>query len=262
MGLFSCVEKGKSEQKSDTLKIAEKGEIVNLKNSDTTSFIIFLNPRPIKPPQPGSLILVITDTVKVRKALVKVNNEEKKINSKNIGQIDFTNNKFSIGLDEFQNLVDSIPDGGYLGITYGLKKKDNNKYSDLSLALLSISTTYKIDVKYIQNGFSISDTANFIDFKKALSPTMPEYNPDYRYTKVIFDKANSIAFLEKYSTLFIDKKVYIYFIYDTYDTTTPFPNALFSNIKDLKFNTNFSTLSRESFVFGNEGQFCCPPPRN
>ena len=81
-----------------------------------------------------------------------------------------------------------------------------------------------------------------------------------KYNKTIFTKSNSVTFFKDFDSLFIGGNVYIYFVYDMYKKTgVAFPNALFSNVKDLNEGTVFSKLNNGAFVMGNQGTACCPP---
>lgn len=215
-------------------------------------FLIFLNPKEKVNPIP---------TIEVGKALVREDTNYEKLKLKNI---DFTKRNFEVNVETLIKFIDSIPNEGFFGVTFGVKSI-SNKYKDLNLGLLSFDKNYTIQKENLIsiNNFVISDTATFKKMKEFLYENgkgMTEYNPDKKYQHITFKKIESADFFKKFKPSFKDGKVYINMIYDKKTTSIGFPNVLFSNVKDLNKDTKIEKLRvDEDFVFGNEGQSCCPP---
>lgn len=249
---FGCTSKTETTSDSTTTDTSQTVNNDNVVPDSLGLYPIFLNPKDKVNP---------IDKIVVGRALVREDENYAKLKSKNI---DFTKRNFEVNLEILIKFIDSIPDDGFFGVTFGVKSI-NNKYKDLNLGLLSFDKNYTIQKGNLIgiDKFVISDTATFKKMKEFLYDNgkgMTEYNPDKKYQHIIFKKKDCADFFKKYKSSFKDEKVYINMIYDTKATSIGFPNILFSNVKNLNKDTKTEKLRvDEDFVFGNEGQSCCPP---
>ncbi len=172
-------------------------------------------------------------------------------------EIDFVSLNFSIKVDTLINFIKSIPKDGYLGATFGIKGKKN-----LSIHLISIDSKYSIqNFLSVSSGNDLNDTVAFQNLKSYLyNKNFAEFNPDKKFSKVIFPKKESLSFFSRADSLGMfkpNKKVYIYFIFDMYKLSgVEFPNILFSNKENIILQ-DLNKYDPSSFLLGNKGQNCC-----
>lgn len=238
------------------------------KSDSTTLFLAFLNPsdtkfiqESMKLTKKSISIIPIKDTATVRRMIKREKDTHEKISRER--DIIFGKRDFNVRLNEITKLIDLIPENGFLGITFGIKKV-GGRYKRLSLGLLSMDEKYNIQKDNIikLNNFELADTSSFKEVKQKLyAKGYTEYATDKgsKNQYVLFEKSASKAFFSDYKTLFINNKVNINMIYDNKAGSIGFPNVLFSNVENLSTVRSFKNLPNDSFVFGNEGGTCCPP---
>ncbi len=252
---FGCTSTTETSSDSTAVEESEKPS----KSDSTNLYYALLNPNENKAIF-GPKIWRVTDNISVRNMLIKENDMHKKISQDT--NIILGERYFEVDTSTIKALISSIPENGYLGVTFGIKEV-GGKFTGLSLGLLSMDEKYNIQKNNIikLNKFELADTSSFKKLKQKLySKGLTEFATDSHSKNqyVIFKKSDSKLFFLTFGNL-LKKKVYIKMIYDNKPGSIGFPNVLFSNVKNLDKNTRFDFLPEDSFLFGNEGGTCCPP---
>lgn len=250
LGLVACTSKNSNESDSTSTTTPQttlhyKADSLVIFTFDPTKKVVF-----VKGVKLGDINLV-------KRAFTKRDSVHSKIKTRD-SSIDFVSMNFSMQVTDLLNFIDSIPTNGYLGISYGVKGKKN-----LSLHLLSMNSNYTVtSTLQVSSGTSIGDTTSFQNLKKKIYDYgFLDFNTDMKYSKSIFKKNESYTFFYNANSAGLfgaNKKVFMYFIHDMYNTNVGFPNILFSNKDNIRYS-DLNSYDPNSFLLGNQGQACCPP---